>query len=122
MNPFQVIAKVDMSQTLDTKMTQTSIAARIQLNFPEQGDDETRANLLHQQLEARLLSKKSKILVMFDGICTENGIDLKGFGIPFLPEGKPSCTILFSSRSSNVCKKMDGHCSFPLGCLELAEA
>ncbi|KAL8170230.1 hypothetical protein V2J09_022034 [Rumex salicifolius] len=119
---FQVIAKIDVSQAPDIKIIQASIASRIQLDLLERDDEETRANFLYRQLEARLLNKKSKILLIFDDICTEEGIDLKRIGIPFSPEGEASCTILLSSRRSDLYKIMDGNCNFPLGCLKLAEA
>ncbi|KAL8170211.1 hypothetical protein V2J09_022015 [Rumex salicifolius] len=105
---FQVIAKVGVSQTWDTRMIQTSIAMRIQLHLPEQGDEETWANLLYQQLQSRLLEKRSKILLVFDDICTESDFDLSRIGIPFLLDGEPSCKILLSSRSSDVCNSICG--------------
>ncbi|KAL8170227.1 LOW QUALITY PROTEIN: hypothetical protein V2J09_022031, partial [Rumex salicifolius] len=114
--------KIDVSQAPDIKIIQASIASRIQLDLLERDDEETRANFLYRQLEARLLNKKSKILLIFDDICTEEGIDLKRIGIPFSPEGEASCTILLSSRRSDLYKIMDGNCNFPLGCLKLAEA
>lgn len=121
---FHIIAKVDVSQALDIKMIQASIATRIQLDLPQQGDEETRANLLYRQLEARLSNKESKILLIFDDICTEDEKILERIGIPFLPEGEASCTILVSSRSSDLYKIVGGNCKFQFQvvCLDSAEA
>ncbi|KAL8170229.1 hypothetical protein V2J09_022033 [Rumex salicifolius] len=69
---------VQVSESVDVKLIQSQISNKIGLQLEEAGDEETRARLLYNVLEEKVMERgreidcepvqQSKILVILDGI------------------------------------------------------
>ncbi|MBA0787630.1 hypothetical protein Gotri_025062, partial [Gossypium trilobum] len=111
---FDSVSMAVVTHTPDVQKIQDQIADMLGMKFEEKSIT-GRASRLCQRLK-----KEKKILVVLDDIWT--GLDLMEVGIP-LGDKDQVCTILLTSRSSNVLKKdMDAKKSFPIGVLEDKEA
>ncbi|MBA0637183.1 hypothetical protein Godav_029351 [Gossypium davidsonii] len=111
---FDSVSMAVVTHTPDFQKIQDQIADMLGLKFEEKSIT-GRASRLCQRLK-----KEKNILVVLDDIWT--GLDLMEVGIP-LGDKDQVCTILLTSRSSNVLKNdMDAKKSFPIGVLEDKEA
>ncbi|KAK8328496.1 hypothetical protein V6Z11_A11G254400 [Gossypium hirsutum] len=111
---FDSVVMAVVTHTPDIKNIQDQLADTLGLTFKEPSMS-GRASRLCQRLK-----KEKKILVVLDDIWTR--LDLMEVGIPLGDEDQV-CTILLTSRNSNVLKKdMDAKKSFSIGVLEHKEA
>ncbi|KAL8170228.1 hypothetical protein V2J09_022032 [Rumex salicifolius] len=125
---FDVVVMVQVSESVDVKLIQSQISKKIGLQLSEADDQETRARLLHNVIEEKIMERgqesgiepvqQSKILLIIDGI--QHVFDLTKVGIRV--KGTSTCKVVLLSRNAGVCKEMGAEKNFSVECLNLDEA